>query len=257
MKSLNLRRLLLILLILNILGFNTQGQVIPKKSTRSVFITGITYDSKTREPLSNTNFMVNNKSIFTSNELGRFSFFGYPNDTIVFTYMGYQPTRLVIPDSLKSDEYVLGVFMYEQAIKLAEIIILPRRPATSIMITPVKTDQKTMAIAQSHADDAVVKGLTQPTMVYDADMNAKKTIRTNQMRTEYKGMLVSPENSAGVSTQSYRTYNIIYGSPITTPHKLEKEMITNTESAILLDHFEAVNRSIPQQKSPADTTVTP
>ena len=256
MKSLYLNRIILILLLLNSLGEKSNGQDISAKSAKSVFITGITYDSKTHEPLSNTNFKVNNKNIFTTNELGRFSFFGSPSDTILFTYMGYQPTKLVVPDTLKSEEYVVGIFMYEQPIKLAEIIILPRAPETSIMITPVKTDQKTMDIAQSHVNDAVVKGLTQQVKVYDADMNARKTMQNNQTRMEYKGMLVSPENSFGLSTQSYRTYNIIYGSPISTPHKVAKEMVSNSESAILLEHFEAVNRLMLQPEIPVDTIVS-
>ncbi len=255
MKSFNFRQIVLILLMLISLGIYTKGQDINPKSTRPVFITGVTFDSKTHEPLSNANFRVNSKNAFTTNELGRFSFFGSPNDTIVFTYMGYQPLRLIVPDTLKSEEYVMGVFMYEQAIKLAEIVILPRVSATSIIITPVKTDQKTMDIAQSHANDAVVIGLTQSTKVYDADLNAKKAIQNNQMRTEYKGMLVSPENSFGLSTQSYRTYSIIYGSPISTPHKIAKEMVTNSESAILLEHFEAINRLIPKAEIASDTTV--
>ena len=255
MKSLNLKRIILMLLVLSSLEVVSFGQGIPNKNPKSVFITGITYDSKTHEPLSNANFKVNNKNIFTTNELGRFSFFGSPSDTILFTYMGYQPTKLVVPDTLKSEEYVVGIFMYEQPIKLAEIIILPRAPETSIMITSVKTDQKTMDIAQSHVNDAVVKGLTQPVKVYDADMNARKTMHNNQTRMEYKGMLVSPENSFGLSTQSYRTYNIIYGSPISTPHKVAKEMVSNSESAILLEHFEAVNRLMLQPEIPADTIV--
>jgi len=256
MKSRNLKRIVLILLVLSSLKVVSLGQDISNKSAKSVFITGITYDSKTREPLSNANFKVNNKNIFTTNELGRFSFFGSPSDTILFTYMGYQPTKLVVPDTLKSEEYVVGIFMYEQPIKLAEIIILPRAPETSIMITPVKTDQKTMDIAQSHVNDAVVKGLTQQVKVYDADMNARKTMQNNQTRMEYKGMLVSPENSFGLSTQSYRTYNIIYGSPISTPHKVAKEMVSNSESAILLEHFEAVNRLMLQPEIPVDTIVS-
>ncbi|HZK93634.1 MAG TPA: hypothetical protein VFC67_05460 [Prolixibacteraceae bacterium] len=256
MKSLYLNRIILILLLLNSLWGISNAQEITLKSAKPVFITGITYDSKTHEPLSNTNFKVNNKNVFTTNELGRFSFYGSPSDSIEFTYMGYQPTMLVIPDTLKSDEYVVGVFMYEQPIKLAEIIILPRMPETSMIITPVKTDQQTMDIAQGHANDAVVKGLTQYSRVYDADMNAKKAIRNNQMRTEYKGMLVSPENSVGVSTQSYRTYSIIYGSPITTPHKIAKEMISNNESAILLEHFEAINKIMLKPETATDTIVT-
>ena len=257
MKSLNLGKVLVILLILMSFADNSKGQDLSPKVTKSVFITGITYDSKTLEPLSNANFKVNNINSFVTNENGRFSFFGSPNDTIVFTFMGYQPTRLIIPDTLKSEEYVIGVFMHEQAIKLAEIIILPRMISTSIMIIPVKTDQKTMDIAQNHANDAVVKGLTQPIKVYDADMNAKKAMRTNQMRSEYKGMLVSPENSFGVSTQSYKTYNTIYGSPILTPHSVAREMVTNSESTILLDHYEAIKNSMLQPEATMDTIVIP
>jgi hypothetical protein len=255
MKSFNFGRIVLTLLMLISLGFYTKGQNITSKSTKPVFITGVTFDSKTHEPLSNANFKVNSKNTFTTNEFGRFSFFGLPNDTIVFTYLGYQPSRLVVPDTLKSEEYVMGVFMYEQAIKLAEIVILPRVPATSIIITPVKTDQKTMDIAQGHANDAAVIGLTQPTKTYDADLNTKKAIQSNQMRTEYKGMLVSPENSFGISTQSYRNNSIIYGSPITTPHRIAKEMVTNNESAILLEHFEAINRIIPRAEVASDSTI--
>jgi hypothetical protein len=234
MKNLKFGRILIILMILKSLGDGVKGQDHPKTSGKSVFITGITYDSKTHEPLANTNFKVNNKIGFATNESGRFSFLGSPLDTIVFTYMGYQPSRLIIPDSLKSEEYVMGVFMNEQAIKLDEIIIMPRMATTSIMINQVKTDQQTMNIAQNNVDKAAVEGLTRAPKVYDAEMNAKKTFRTNQMRAEYKGMLVTPENSVGLSTQSFRTNNLIYGSPIITSHRIAKEMITNVESTILL-----------------------
>jgi hypothetical protein len=257
MKNLELKRILILFLILRSLSGNTFGQDYPKSSGKSVFITGITYDSKTHEPLPNTIFKVNNKFSFATNESGRFSFSGSPRDTIVFTYMGYQPSMLVIPDSLKSEEYVMGIFMNEQAIKLNEIIILPRMASTSIMINQVKTDQQTMNIAQNNVDKAVVEGLTRAPKVYDAQMNAKKTFRTNQMRAEYKGMLVTPENSVGLSTQSFKTNNIIYGSPIITLHRAAKEMITNSESIILVKHFEAVKGLMFQPGVFQDSIITP
>lgn len=256
MKKLKLKRILIILLILRSLDGIAYGQDHPASNGKSIFITGITYDSKTHEPLPNAIFKVNNKLSFATNEAGRFSFTGSPSDTIVFTYMGYQPSMLVIPDSLKTEEYVMGIFMNEQAIKLNEIIILPRMGSTSIMINQVKTDQQTMNIAQNNVDKAVVEGLTRTPKVYDAQMNAKKTFRTNQMRAEYKGMLVTPENSVGLSTQSFKTNNIIYGSPIITLHRAAKEMITNSESAILLQHFEAVKGLMLQSELLSDTIIT-
>jgi len=245
MKSLYLEQAFLILLILNFLCKKAEGQDNRNKGVKAVFITGITYDSKTLEVLSNTNFRINNKSGNSTNESGRFSFFGSPGDTVVFTYIGYRSAKLIVPDTLKSQEYVMGVFMQEQMVSLAEIIILPRVTLSSMIITPVPTDQKTMNIAQNNVDKAVFEGLTKSPKVYDADMNAKKAMRTNQMRTEYKGMLVTPENSVGLSTQSYRVYNVIFGSPISTPNRLAKEMITNSESEILLLNYEALKRSGP------------
>jgi hypothetical protein len=254
MKNLILKRILLILLILKGLGYTAEGQVIPGKSVKSIFITGITYDVKTQEPLANANFRINNKSGFGTNDSGRFSFYGFPGDTVVFTYIGYQPTRLIVPDTLKSEEYVMGVFMRQQVVRLAEVIILRRITSSSIIINQVQNDQKTMNIAQNNVDKAAIEGKTKAPKVYDADMNARKTMRTNQMRVEYKGMLVTPENAVGISTQSYKTYSIIYGSPVLTSGNVDKEMITAGESGLLLQHFDAVRRLMIPPVTTADST---
>jgi hypothetical protein len=257
MKNLKLKRIILIALILGSLGNTIQGQIDSGKKNKSVYITGVAFDSKTKEPLSNANFRINHKSSFVTNESGRFSFFGFPNDTVVFTYMGYQPTRLIVPDTLKSDEYVMGVFMREQAVKLAEIIILRRINSSSIIITPVQNDQRTMNIAQSNVDKAAMEGLTKAPKVYDADMNARKTMRTNQIRSEYKGMLATPENTVGLSTQSYKNYNVIYGSPVINRGKVAREMITNNESWLLLKHFEDLRKMNSQREEITDTISNP
>jgi hypothetical protein len=256
-KNPNWVRAISILLILNYAGDFAEGQNNLKTGISSVFITGITYDSKTLEPLASTRFRINNRKGFNISESGSFSFNGSPGDTLYFSYIGYQPTRLIVPDTLKSAEYVMGVFMEPDTVKLAEIIILPRMPLTSIMISPVKTDQKTMDIAQSNVDKAVVEGLTRSPKVYDADMNVKKTMRTNQMRAEYSGMLVTPENSVGISTQSYRNYHILYGSPVISSNTEAKILITSYESDILLEHFEALKRLRQQPEIVTDSIKAP
>ncbi len=257
MKSIYVKRLIIILLIFTGLEYSAKSQNNPETVVKPVFITGITYESKTQLSLPNVNFRINNKNSFSSNESGRFSFNGFPGDTIDFSYIGFHPTRLIVPDTLNSAEYVMGIFMQEDTVRLAEIIILPRMVSSSIIIVPVQTDQKAKDIAQKNVNDAVAKGLTQLPKVYDADMNVKKAIRANQMRTEYKGMLVTPENSVGVSIQSYRTYRMLYGSPIPTPNSTDKEMITNNESRFLLEHFKAMQRILLQTEAISDTIVSP
>ena len=242
MKTTNLLRTLILLLLFNGFGEVSISQNIRNKNIGSVFITGITYDSKTLDILSNTNITLNNKAGYVTNENGRFSFYGSPGDSVEFSYIGYLTTKLVIPDTLKSSEYVVGIFMHEQTVKLAEIIILPRVMFSSMIVKPVATDQATMNLAQSHVDKAVVEGLTRSTKVYDAEMNAKKTMQHNQMQTEYKGMLVSPETTVGLSSQSFRINSIIFGSPITTPRRIAREVVTNRESELLIENFEALKR---------------
>ena len=147
----------------------------------------------------------------------------------------------------------MGVFMKEQSVKLAEIIILRRINSSSIMIKPVQNDQNSMNIAQSNVNKAVVEGLTRAPKNYNADMNVRLTMLTNQIRNEYKGMLVTPENSFGLSTQSYKTFRVIYGLPVISSGKTAKELITSSESEILLQHFDAVRKAILQPEAPTDT----
>ncbi len=242
MKNLNLLRLSVFAFIFIGLGLHATGQVNPEKKSRAIFITGIAFDSKTFEPLPSASFRINQKKNFATNETGRFSFYGMPNDTVVFTYLGYQPTTLTVPDTLKSEEYVMGVFMTEQPVRLSEIIILRRMGPSSMIIKSVQTDQRTMDIAQNNVDKAAMEGLTKAPQVYDAEMNTRKEIRSNQIRAEYKGMLVTPENAVGLSTQTYRTFNVIYGTSVISSGKVSKEMISNNESILLLKHYEAFHR---------------
>jgi len=257
MKSLNLARFPIIALILCNLATTLNGQVTLTPKIKPIFITGVTFDSKTKEPLPGAGFSINRKSSFATNETGRFSFSGFPNDTLVFTYMGYQPTMLIVPDTLKSEEYVMGVFMREQVMKLAEIIIMRRINSSSMIITPVQNDQRTMDIAQNNVDKAVIEGLTRAPKVYDADMNARKAMKTNQMRAEYKGMLVTPENAVGLSTITYKTFNVIYGTPVISSGKVAREMISTSESSQLLKHFELFQNRVNQPVTQPDTMINP
>ena len=87
MKSMYLKRLIIMLLIFTGLGYEVMGQKNPETVVKPVFITGITYESKTQSSLPNVNFRINNKNSFSSNESGRFSFNGFPGDTIDFSYI--------------------------------------------------------------------------------------------------------------------------------------------------------------------------
>jgi len=229
------------------------GQNVANSKGKSIFITGVTFDGTTKEPLAGANFSINHTKFSSTSETGRFSFYALSHDTIEFTYLGYQTSQVIIPDSLSSDEYVMGVFMHEKSTQLAEIIIVKRQSTSSMIVKSVQSGERATALAQNNVDKAVIEGLTKVPQVYDAEMNARSMMKVNQMRSEWKGMLVTPENSVGISTIGYKTFNVIYDGPIIYTDKSTKELVSNKESTLLLSYFDALIKLKPKQLQKLET----
>lgn len=47
-------------------------------------------------------------------------------DSVLFTYVGYKPVTVVVPDSLDEKEYMMGVFMSPDTLLLSEALIIRR-----------------------------------------------------------------------------------------------------------------------------------
>ena len=158
-----------------------------KPTDGKLVITGSIFDSETREPLPNAYFSINEKPGYVANELGRFLIKGNPGDKITYSYLGYANFEVQIPDTLAAVEYLVGIFMTKDTIMIPEVVIFPRTTGSSI-VTQVNVDAQMLGNAQANVDKAVVQGLTQPVKEYDADMNAKRTMRVYQMRAQNKGL---------------------------------------------------------------------
>lgn len=61
----------------------------------------------------------------TADGRGIFSFVVHPNDTVLFSHIGYKPTIHVIPDSLDTDQYPSDIFLVSDTFQLAEVKIFP------------------------------------------------------------------------------------------------------------------------------------
>lgn len=187
-----------------------------------IFITGGVYDSETREPLTNARFTIHKSENYATFSNGKFSLFGNPGDTISYRYLGYKEMRVVIPDTLKQLEYLLGVFMPKDTFLIPEVVIFPRVDSYPSIISRVQVSDRMINQARQNVNKAAVEGLTRPVKEFDAAMNTKKTLRELEMNAQNKGLLVTPENSAGLSTNGYRTHYLQFGSPI-----LRKKKVTN------------------------------
>ncbi len=253
MKNYNSCLFMQLALILIFLAASVCGQNRSVQKNKLIFITGVTFDGTTKEPLALASFSINHAKFSSTTDTGRFAFYALSHDTIEFTYLGYQPSQVIIPDSLSSDEYVMGVFMHEKSTQLAEIIIVKRQSTSSMIVKSVQSGERATALAQNNVDKAVIEGLTKAPQVYDAEMNARSMMKINQMRSEWKGMLVTPENSVGISTIGYKTFNVIYDGPIIYTDQSTKELVSNKESTLLLSYYNALIKLKPKQLQKLET----
>lgn len=90
-----------------------------------VQFSGIVRDLQ-NQPLSNVNIIIlNERRGTTSDRRGMFSFVVRPNDTILFSHLGFKGTMHVIPDSLGGQQYPADIFMVSDTFELAEVRIYP------------------------------------------------------------------------------------------------------------------------------------
>lgn len=77
-------------------------------------------------PLGHVNIVILNKAEGTTSDgRGLFSFVVQPNDTVLFSHIGYKPTIHVIPDTLQTFDYPSDIFMVSDTFQLAEVKIYP------------------------------------------------------------------------------------------------------------------------------------
>ncbi|WP_251620146.1 carboxypeptidase-like regulatory domain-containing protein [Odoribacter lunatus] len=117
MKGVNASVLILICLIEAVFA-----QEVERKPIR---FSGVVMDGKTTEPLANVNCR-RGERVSATDLAGRFALETEIGDTIFFTYIGMQPTQVVVPDTLTREEYILAVFMFADTLLLPEVVVVPR-----------------------------------------------------------------------------------------------------------------------------------
>lgn len=91
------------------------------KTVNPIKFKGIIFDSDSFSiPLKGVNATINNQKGFSTDQDGNFSIAVFPNDTINFTYVGYHPLKIYIPDTLKGGSLSAKFFMVSDTINLAE-----------------------------------------------------------------------------------------------------------------------------------------
>lgn len=118
-------RLLAICVISLLIYTDLKGQNIFSREDDLIQFSGIIRNLQ-HVPLPNVNIIVmNDRRGTTADQRGMFSLVVRPNDSILFSHIGYKSTMHIIPDSLEGKQYPADIFMVGDTFKLAEVRIYP------------------------------------------------------------------------------------------------------------------------------------
>ena len=116
-----LRHLLLILILpVAFTGLNAR-----QNDNDAIQISGYIMD-ESNQPLPYAHIIVlNAKKGGVADRRGRFSFIVYPNDTLVFSSMGYKKEQLIIPDTLNLIHYSVDIHLPVDTFEIREVTVFP------------------------------------------------------------------------------------------------------------------------------------
>ena len=167
---------LLVLLIFLCLGLRGQNT-----SDKSIFLTGVVCDRDSVQPLPEAVYRFG-QTVRGVDKQGRFSVHVNVGDTLYFSHIGFESVRVVVSDTLKKDDYLLGIFMVRDTIELAEVMVLPR-----FFMEEFKMDAN-LINARNNMNQAV-HAASRPVKEMDREMNQKMVIDDFARRVEMKGMV--------------------------------------------------------------------
>lgn len=83
-------------------------------------------DSETYKALPGSQLFVNKRFTSVTDDNGAFSLYVNVRDTLMFSRTGYKPANVVISDTLIGKQYIAGIFMTADTLRIGEVVIVPR-----------------------------------------------------------------------------------------------------------------------------------
>ena len=170
------------------------GQVLT--ASDSIVLSGVIMNTQTKQALADVHCRYGKTKGTVSDEEGCFRLKLQRGDSVLFTYVGFKPFTVVIPDTLYEHEYIIGVFMSPDTLLLSEALII-RRWQDSWRQNMINV-QNNMA--------GILKQAFAPVKNMDADMNQRMMVNEYARMVEMKGHV---EVGVGVGTQSLESYRLL------------------------------------------------
>ncbi len=179
------KKILFLLLLTGVSG--AYAQILFVSDT--LLFSGMVFHNGTGEPLPDVYCRWGKGEGVVSGRDGAFRIRLHRGDTVRFTHVGFRPCRVVIPDSLRENEYMLGVFLSPDTVELSEVLIVRRwRDARGQDFLQARRNMR-----------GIMQRAYDPTRPMDADMNQRMMIEEYAREVEMKGHV---DVGFGVGTHS-------------------------------------------------------
>lgn len=182
----------LIVLLLSWSMAGVDGQVLERPDT--LLFSGVVMDADSSRPLSDVVCRYGGLRGTLSDEDGCFRIRTVRGDSVLFTYVGYRPCVVVVPDSLRDGEYIIGIFMSRDTLLLSEAVVVRRWGAVR---------RQNLVNARNNMA-GILRQAYSSTPEMDAGMNQRMIINEYARSVEMKGHV---DVRLGVGTESLEAYN--------------------------------------------------
>ncbi len=157
-----------------------------------ILFRGVVQSSSSGERLAGSRFYINRSLTGISRDDGTFSFFASKRDTIRFDLMGYKESRFIIQDTLRSKEFLMGIFLQSDTIEIGEVVIIPDLAGLKAdMMNPAKIADQKLDNARSNMTIASYQGRVSEGRLNDPSSNYGALRDQQKMNAFEKGGIPS------------------------------------------------------------------
>ena len=185
-----------------------------QQGNNRILFRGVVIDAESGARLGGSQVYINSALSGTSRDDGTFSFFAVKNDSVRFTRLGYKPRIYIVPDTLRTQEVLTGVFLSPDTIGIGEVLIIPRLPSLSNVVMQSTEQERLLGNARNNISTAAYQGRTGQNKLGDPSMNYE-LIRQKQKLEAYERGGIPSDKIAGISPFMIlpAAYLLIHGLP--------------------------------------------
>ena len=223
-----MNKYLLAVFLLFVFHYMCPGQTVNDEKTKILF-QGLVMDAKSEIPVPGAQILINNALSSVSDEEGKFAFYVNRRDTVLFTGLGYKPTTMYINDTLSGNEFLAGIYMQNDTVSIAEVIIVPRINNLKSDLLNGRTEvSREMENAKYNMAVSAYQGRVNQNKMGDPDVNYE-FLRQKQRSNAYSKGQIPPDRILGISPLLLipAAYLLMHGLPERPPPL--KPSLTDTE----------------------------